>query len=198
MRVTLFESVEESLQADEVVVVTLLLDSTLLHDENYIGVLDSGDSVGDCKTCLILHEPVERLLHDLLVLRVESTGGLVEKENLGFLEDGSRDGEPLLLPTGDLTSLGSDLPVEALSGFGEVCVGRLFLVEQVFLDEPERVRLLGCLLDVLFRNSLSVVSDILSDSSVEDNWLLRNDTEVAPESSQIVVNDVYSVQKDFT
>lgn len=152
--------------------------------------------MSNSKTGLVLHESIERLLDDFFVLSIEGTGCLIEKENLGLLQDRSGDGESLFLSSGDLTSLGTNLSIETFSGFGEVWINRgvIFIILKVLLNEPDSIGLLGSEFDISFSDIFGIVSDVFPDSSVEDDWLLGDDSEVASELSEVVVHDIDSVQ----
>ena len=145
---------------------------------------------------LALHDPVEGVLDDLLVLGVERRGGLVEEQDLRVLGDRARDGEALLLPSGDLGALRADLPLEALA---DALMLRVVLVVPGFvaLDEPERVRLLRGALNVALLQVQRVVDDVFADRAVEDDRLLRDDAEVAAQRVDVVVQDAPPIEQNL-
>jgi len=88
---------------------------------------------------------VDCFLNHLLVLFVKSTSGLVEKEDLRFLDESSSDGNSLLLASRKLTARLSNICIEAvgahllsdkvisiriLKGFDAVFVCGVFLTQQ--------------------------------------------------------------------
>lgn len=71
-----------------------------------IRLLDRAESVGDRNRRAPLRGRVERRLHNLLALRVERAGGLVEEEDLGVSDQCAGDCNTLLLASGEEGTLG--------------------------------------------------------------------------------------------
>jgi len=93
----------------------------VFQDEDRVRILNCAQAVGNndrSEPTAPRKEAVERVLNDRLRLAVEVGRGLVEQEHLRVLEDGPRDGHPLLLPAGQphapLPDLGSVAAGEAL------------------------------------------------------------------------------------
>ena len=63
-----------------------------------------------------LHGSVDSLLHQVLALCIECGGRLIEEENIWVEEEGSGDGNALLLSTGETNSSLSDHRVVATLG----------------------------------------------------------------------------------
>lgn len=57
---------------------------------------------------LVLHQPLKGRLDLAFVLRVQGRCCLVQQQHRGLPEDGSRDGNSLLLSARDMRSLGAD------------------------------------------------------------------------------------------
>src|SRR5919202_1942854 len=87
----------EAVPGDEAVVVALLDDAALVHDEDPPGPEHGGEPVGDDERGPIQHQPFERLLHEHLGFGVERARRLVEEEHGRVLEDGAGDGDALAL-----------------------------------------------------------------------------------------------------
>lgn len=81
-----------------------LEDGAALDDGDRVAVLDGGEAMGHHDGGAPHHDPVQRVLHDLLRVRVQRAGGLVQQQNARVLQNGPRDGDPLLLPSRQLHS----------------------------------------------------------------------------------------------
>ena len=92
----------------------LLDEAPVLEDEDAVGAADRGEAVRDHEGGAALHQPLQRLLHEPLALRVERAGGLVEQQDLGVLEERARDGDALRLAAGEARAAFADRRVEAL------------------------------------------------------------------------------------
>ncbi len=69
----------------------------------------SNDDGGPAFPC-----PVQSLLDNLLTLRVQGRGGLVQEEDLGVPHQSTGDGNPLLLSSAQLGTLATDICTIAL------------------------------------------------------------------------------------
>lgn len=85
---------------------------SLVNYEEPLAISDGTKSVSNNDRSSPLHGSVEGLLHDFLTLLIEGTRGLVEDQDLGVLDQGSGDGDALLLATGKLGSFETALFVE--------------------------------------------------------------------------------------
>jgi len=113
---------------------------------------------GDRREGSLLHDIVERRLHDLLARVVERAGRLVEQHDARLLDDGPRDGDALLLPARELAAAQAHLRVVAL-------------VESL-QDEVVRVGELGCLLDIGLRGTGQTHLNVLGHGADEERRLL--------------------------
>ena len=77
---------------------------TMLHHNDLSGILNCAESVGDDDDGLLatLDEGVDSFLHLMLTLSVQSGSCFIEEQNLGLTDEGSCDGDTLLLSTGKL------------------------------------------------------------------------------------------------
>jgi len=83
----------------EVAELARLDDFALFDDNNTSALLNGSESVCDDNGGAALHDIVECLLHHPLCFLVESTGCLVENQDVGFPNDSSGNGNSLLLST---------------------------------------------------------------------------------------------------
>jgi len=110
--------VELALLADgqQLIVCALLDDPAPLDEGDLVGAHDRREPVrdGDRREAALLHDVVERRLHDLLARVVERAGRLVEQHDARLLDDGTRDGDTLLLPARELAAAHAHLCAVAL------------------------------------------------------------------------------------
>lgn len=78
--------------------------AAIVDDGDDVSIADGGEAVGDDDGGSADHDAVEGLLDAFLGLGVEGAGGLVEEEDGGVLDNGSGDGNPLLLASRELHS----------------------------------------------------------------------------------------------
>lgn len=77
-----------------------LNDAAVIHHQDLIGVLDGSQTMGDGENGLPPCQGCERLLDQMLILRVYAGGGLVQDHNGSVLQNGPGDGNTLLLSAG--------------------------------------------------------------------------------------------------
>ena len=71
--------------------------------------------MGDANSCVVfLEKLVKRLVHKSFGLGVQSTRGFVEDEDVGLLDECSCDGNTLLLASGELSTSGASMCLEAV------------------------------------------------------------------------------------
>ncbi|TKW51306.1 hypothetical protein CTA1_2384 [Colletotrichum tanaceti] len=92
----------------------LLDDLALAQQDDVVGLADGAEAVGDDDGRAALAGAVERRLHDLLAAHVDGRRRLVEDEDLGLLDDGPGDGEPLPLAARELDAGVADFRLVAL------------------------------------------------------------------------------------
>ena len=93
-----------------------------MDDGDLVGAHDGRETVRDRdrREAPLLHDAVERRLHDLLARVVERAGRLVEQHDAGLLNDGTRDGDALLLPARELAAAQTHLRLVAFAeGLGD-------------------------------------------------------------------------------
>ena len=113
----------EALCILEQFVVRPLLDHlTSVDDGDGVGAADGREAVrdGEGGALHLGHHLIERCLHDLLARVVERAGRLVEQHDAGLLNDGTRDGDALLLPARELAAAQTHLRLVAVAeGLGD-------------------------------------------------------------------------------
>ena len=75
----------------------LLDDPPLVQDENAVGPLHGRQAVGDQDGGPSSHQPVQRLLHQHLRLRIQGRGRFVQDQEPGIFQERPGDGESLPL-----------------------------------------------------------------------------------------------------
>ena len=138
-------------------------------DEDFIGVADGGEAVGDDEGGAAGHEALEGFVDEALGLAVEGGGGFVEEEDFGIGEDGPGDGDALALAAGEFGAAGAD---EGLVAFREVG------------DEFVGVGLGGGGFDFLCGGAGFAVGDVFVDGAAEEHDFLGDDGDLAAEAFQ--------------
>ncbi len=107
-----------------------------------------------------LHQPVQRLQHQGLALRVERAGRLVEDEHRRVAQHGPGDGNPLSLAAGQLHAALADARLVAVGEGGDEVVG---------VGRAGRLDHLG------LGRARAAVGDVLQDGAAEQKDVLRHD-----------------------
>lgn len=82
--------------------------TSLLQNNNPVGLLDGRETMGNGDRGAVLSNPVERGLHDLLATNIDGTGGLVKDDNLGLPYNAASNSDTLALATGKLRAAVAD------------------------------------------------------------------------------------------
>ena len=117
----------EAAEGDELAVGAALDDGAVVHNDDFVGVADGGEAVGDDDAGAPQHELVEGLLDGVLALGVEGAGGLVEDEDGRVFEYGAGYGEALALAAAEVEAAVADGGVVALFHEGDKLVGMCHL-----------------------------------------------------------------------
>lgn len=83
-------------------------DSPLIKHADQIGVLDGTQPLGNCDGGALLRSGVQGFLHQLFRGGVERRGGFVEEQDAGVAQQGTSDGDALLLTAAEKASVGAD------------------------------------------------------------------------------------------
>ena len=114
-------------QGNQLRVRPLLDDPTAVKDANHVGALDRRQAVRDSDgdAIALFGGLGQRALHNLLALRVERAGGLVEQQDARVADEGARDGDALPLAARELRAVGARRGGEPVGEGGDEvpCVG---------------------------------------------------------------------------
>lgn len=174
---------------EELVVGADFDDLAVLEYDDSVAVDDGAESVGDDDdgdVAVVGGELVDLLLDEVLALAVEGAGGFVEDEDLGLLDQGPGDGDPLLLPSGERDSL---LAHVGLQPMGE---------ELLVVDEGPRSRRLAGPDEVFVGVGFHAVGDVALERAGEERGLLRHESDLRPEAVQVEVPVVDPVEEDVS
>src|SRR3989442_6369692 len=178
----LVEPVVHAALREEVAVSSYLDDSTFVEHGDAVYVLDRREAVGDDDRGPPEHQLRERVLDQMLGLRVDRARGLVEHEqDLGVEGDGPAKGEELLLADGQRGS--------ALGDHRFVALGKP-------LDELVRVHEAGRGADLLVADRRVVQPDVRRDRAREDERVLEHDADVPAHVALPQLADVNAVEED--
>src|SRR2546428_7257900 len=178
----LVEPVVHTALREEVAVRPYLHDSTFVEHDDAVDVLDRREAVGDDDRGPPEHQLRERVLDQMLGLRVDRARGLVEHEqDLGVEGDGPAKGEELLLADGQRGS--------ALGDHRFVALGKP-------LDELVRVHEAGRGADLLVADRRVVQPDVRRDRAREDERVLEHDADVPAHVALPQLADVTAVEED--
>ena len=138
-------------------------DFALGHDDDEIGVEDGGEAVRDGDDGFAGGEFFQGGLDHAFAFGVQRGGGFVQEEDRSVLQQGSGDGEALLLAAGELT------PFVADDGFIALRLGK---------DEIVGESLAGGFFDLLLRGIRTPEEDVVVDGVVEKEGVLGDNTNV--------------------
>jgi len=72
-------------------------DAALHEDKDGVCVADCGETMSNAEGSAVVHQTIESLLDELFALCIKGTRCLIEKEDSGVGEDGTCNGDALLL-----------------------------------------------------------------------------------------------------
>ena len=160
----------------------LLAKFALVHDKNRVGFLNRAQAVRDEHAGAACDHSLKRKANAEFGVSVDRTGRFVEDEDAGAMGKGSGEADELLLASGEGASALED-------GFGKGAGERV--------DEVGYVDFGGGVLYFLIRNPVRAEANVLSDGSGEEERVLQDHSETATEIEEILVANVYSVNKDL-
>ena len=137
--------------------------AALVEDDDFVGVADRAQAVGDDERGAAVDEAVDGFLHELFGDDVEAAGGFVEDDHFGIADEGAGDGEALALAAGEGGAVGDDLGFDA---------------EGKAVDEFADVGGVEDLLEGVFADVVEAVGDVVADGAGEELDLLRDDGEM--------------------
>lgn len=77
-----------------------LHNASITHDTDEVSRLNSAQPVGDDEHSATPSGPIKCLLHHPLRLCIQSTGGFIQNQDSGVLDQGASNSDALLLTTG--------------------------------------------------------------------------------------------------
>jgi len=156
-------------------VVSLLNYFSFLQNQNSVCVLNSCQSMGDdysSNLSQLLFYGVYGFLNLFFVLGVQSRGGFIENEDLGFLDEGSGYGNPLLLTTRQLATRLTNLELDPF-----------FMTH----NEVVGIGILESFNDLIIGGIRLAKENILPDGSVEEDGFLSHISHLMSVVSQVYV-----------
>ena len=156
-------------------------DGAVLDEDDLVGVGHGDQVVGDDHRGAAVHEAAQRLEDAAGRFGVEAGGGLVEEQDGRVADHGAGDGDALALPAGEHAA--------ALADAGVVAVGQA-------QDEVVGVGGRGGGGDVLVGGVGAAPADVVGDGAVEDECLLEDGGDVAPQVGECEVAQVDVVEGD--
>ena len=153
----------------------------MLNGRNLIGMLNGRQAVGDDNRGATARQALERLLHRLLALVIQSTRRLVQDEDLGILEEHACNCDALLLSARKTAA--------ALAHHGVVALRQR-------LDKGVDVGAAGGLGDFLRRGARLAVGDILANRTVKQVDILLHQTDSAAQTLLRHIAHVLAVNAD--
>lgn len=168
-------------------------DLALVENNDLVGVLDGTEAMSYNNDGLLAlsNQLVEGLLHLMLTLGVQGTGGLIQEEHFRLANKGTSDGDTLLLPARKLNSSSSD------KGF--VTVREKLLVHDELVDGSLLASVVKHLNDLFLRLTFNVflpdsVQNVVSDGVVEEDGLLLDDGHLTVVPLRVESSDVTAIE----
>lgn len=127
-------------------------------------------------------------MHNTLALGVQSTGGLIEEQNTGVRDDGTSNGDTLLLSTGQEETTFTDHGVIAERELGNEAVG--VGLDTRLLDQSHLLVLGG----MLPLRADKTMRDIAFDGGCEESRLLRDETDLRTQPLDVQLAEVDAVK----
>mmetsp|Transcript_18775 Transcript_18775/g.61664 ORF Transcript_18775/g.61664 Transcript_18775/m.61664 type:complete len:321 (-) Transcript_18775:3163-4125(-) len=165
---------------DELRMSSLLHHTPLAEHHDVVRVLDGGKAMRYDDDRSPNHEVFQRLLHDLLALRVKRGSSLIQQQDVRVRDHGPCNRDPLLLSAAELSSSLSAL--------------RLEVAGQVH-DEVVRVGALGGFINFFLASILPSIEDVLVDGGSEQHRLLADKPQVRAQPTQVERLDVLAIQQ---
>jgi len=171
---------------------TTLLNLSVLHYNDLVGVADRAQSVSDNNNGLLARadELVKRLLNLVLALGVEGRGGFVEQEQLGLADESASDSHALLLATRELHA--------ALAHDRLVHERKQVLVVDEVVSVGLATSIVHKCFDLIIVHAVQVetVSDVLTDCAREQDWLLLHNSDLIVVPLGVEIAHIFTVEED--
>src|SRR5258708_6795779 len=167
--------------SEQFVVRATLGDGAFHENDDLIGVAYGRGAVGDENRGAALHDSAQAVEDALFGLRVHGRQGIVEDQNSRIADDGTGDGGPLLLPSGEGDA--------ALANHGVVGLAEV-------LDVTVKAGNFGGFADALLVILRQAESDVAADSLTEQVSVLRNETDRLAQRGERPFADGTAVDQD--
>lgn len=138
--------------------------AALIEYDDAVGGDDSGQPMGDNNRRAVLHQAVERTLHQLLAFRIEGTCRLIEQQYFGVAQNGARNGDALALSARQAHAFLTQKSSEAV---------------RLPVEKFGRRRRFGCRADLIVRGVGPAVANILPRIGGKDYRLLGHHADLA-------------------
>ena len=155
-------------------------DAPAVHHDDAVGVHDRAHALGDDDHGRLGGLALERGAQPRVGLEVERREAVVEDVDLGPLHERAGDGESLALAAGDVRAALRDRRLETLGHLGD---------ELLALRDFERVP------ELVVGRVLLAVAQVARDGAAEQERLLRDEADLAPEVVAVHVADVDAVDE---
>ena len=139
------------------------------------------ETVGDRQGSTPLGQIFQSFLNVLLRRSIEGTSSLVEQKNGRVLQQGPGDSHTLFLPTTQ--------PDTTFSNLGLVTVGE---AQNPFVHLSGRRRSY----DFFVRGAEPAITNVVLDARVEQDTILRNDTDCFPQTGLSDIPDILTIDQD--
>ena len=156
-------------------------DAAVLQDQHQVGVRHRPQVMRDHQAGPPGHQPIERLAHSRLALHVEAGHRLVQHQHRGIADERPGDRDALALPARERSSPLADLGVVTVLHLANELVG---------------VGGRGGGHDLLHARLGVAVGDVLPDGGSEQDRLLEDESDLAPQGLAAIATDVQAVDLD--
>ena len=163
--------------------VALFDDIAVAHDQNEVGAANGRQTVGDDEAGTAFHEGIHGLLDLDLSTGIDAGGGLIENEDLGVGQDGTGNGQQLLLTLRDVGAFLVEDGVITLGQSADEVVGTGSTGSGIN-------RFVGCL--------RAAITDIFTDGTAEQPGILQNHAKDRTQIAALEVADVITIDLDGT
>ena len=151
------------------------VDAPPVHDDDPIRILHGGDALGNDDLRGFRNVGMQALTDQRIRFCVHGAGGVVQNEDLGMLEQGPGNAQPLLLPAGHIGAALFDVGIVALR------------------ESPDEVVRLGQLTDLhqLFVGGARIAPpEVFLDGAGKEHIFLQHHGHRIPQGLQIIRPDV--------
>ena len=97
LQLEVVDAAVEPLVRQQLVMRAAFDDASVIEHKDTVGALERQQALGDDKRCAVAHQLGQRLLDQVLGLGVHAAGRVIEDEDAGIVEQGTGDGDALLL-----------------------------------------------------------------------------------------------------